>query len=180
MSCNADRTTAFLSSQTRSCTERERKRDINYYASEIRSRRSVRSLEPPSIVGNQGFGKPTEEGGKGWPKGVGELDGYRLPLSGSASSSCNLLPPSEPRPRGQDRSSGDFMNILFVEVARCTRSLRTRRYLGSVNIFSASPSSAPLRPPTTTDLPPPPDGEGIIYERIVKVEQIAKEDFTQR
>ena len=71
------------------------------------------------------------------------------------------------------------MNILFVEVARCTRSLRTRRYLGSVNIFSAP--RRPLRPPTTTDLPPPPpDGEGIIYERIVKVEQIAKEDFTQR
>lgn len=116
------------------------------------------------------------------PKGVGELDGYRLPLSGSASSSCNLPPPSEPRPRGQGRSLGDFMNILFVEVARgCTRSLRTRRYLGSVNIFSV-----PLpRPPTTTHPPPPSpprpsNGEGIIYEGIVKVEQIAKEDFAQR
>lgn len=158
--------------------ERERQRDINYYASEIRSRRrSARSLVLASLA-TKDSGSRGRRKGLG-PKGVGELDGYRLPLSGSASSSCNLPPPSEPRPRGQGRPLGDFMNILFVEVARgCTRSLRTRPYLGSVNIFSV-----PLpRPPTTTHPPPPrpSNGEGIIYEGIVKVEQIAKEDFTQR
>lgn len=61
----------------------------------------------------------------GWPKRVDELDGYRLPLSGSASP-YNLLPStlsSQPMPPSttdtlEDKGGlGDFMNILFVQVA---------------------------------------------------------------
>ncbi|KAK1131889.1 hypothetical protein K0M31_016037 [Melipona bicolor] len=56
----------------------------------------------------------------GWPKRVDELDGYRLPLSGSASpynllsSTTPLLPTDTLEDKG---GLGDFMNILFVRVA---------------------------------------------------------------
>ena len=70
---------------------------------------------------------------------------------------------------------GDFMNILFVQVAfDALVHLEHVGSSGSVNTIPASP------PALTNHLRLPSNGKGIIYEQIIKVEQITRSNRGKR